>query len=75
MAHTCAGRVILHSCYPYGLWSASTESTGEGGTPAFLLSPRKRSAKLRLTTLDGLLIEMDFLVSLLLFCLKTFPFL
>ena len=40
MAHACAGRVILHSCYPYGLWSASTESTGEGGTPAFLLSLR-----------------------------------
>ena len=37
MAHTCAGRVILHSCYPYGLWSASTESTGEGGTPAFFV--------------------------------------
>ena len=33
-AHNCAGRVSLHSCFPQRLWTAPTESTGEGGTPA-----------------------------------------
>ena len=38
--HTsCAGRVFLHSCFQQRSWSASQESTGEGGTPALLLSP------------------------------------
>ena len=29
-----AGRVSLHPCFPLGLSTASTEITGEGGTPA-----------------------------------------
>lgn len=36
-AHTCAGRVFLHSCFQTGLWSASVESTGEGDTPALFV--------------------------------------
>ena len=34
MADQSAGRVSLHSCFPQGLWTAYTEITGEGGTPA-----------------------------------------
>lgn len=33
----CAGRAILHWRFPHGLWSASDENAGEGGTPAFRL--------------------------------------
>ena len=38
MADQSAGRVSLHPCFPKGLWTASTEITGEGGTPALFLS-------------------------------------
>ena len=40
LAHALCRACFLHSCCPYGLWSATTESTGEGGTPALLLSLR-----------------------------------
>ena len=40
LADQSAGRVSLHPCFPLGLWTASTEITGEGGTPALFLSPR-----------------------------------
>ena len=40
MAHGCAGRVFRHSCFLQGLWSATTENTGEGGTPACFLPLR-----------------------------------
>ena len=53
LAHLCAGRVILHSCFQQRLWSASPENTGEGGTPALLLSPRVK--------FGGNVIEKDFL--------------
>ena len=46
-AHTCAGRVFLHSCFQTGLWSASLESTGEGGTPALFLLPSEKEAERR----------------------------
>ena len=42
LAHICAGRVVLHSCFQQGLWSASPENTGEGDTPAlFVVSERE----------------------------------
>ena len=44
LAHICAGRVVLHSCFQQGLWSASPESTGEGDTPALFVS-RKTEVK------------------------------
>ena len=34
MADQSAGRVSLHPCFRQGLWMASVEITGEGGTPA-----------------------------------------
>ena len=34
MADQSAGRVSLHPCFRQGLWTASLEITGEGGTPA-----------------------------------------
>ena len=34
LADQSAGRVSLHPCFPLGLWTASVENTGEGGTPA-----------------------------------------
>ena len=42
MADQSAGRVSLHSCFPQGLWTAYTEITGEGGTPALSLSPKRK---------------------------------
>ena len=39
MADQSAGRVSLHPCFLKGLWTASTEITGEGGTPALFLPP------------------------------------
>ena len=42
LAHICAGRVVLHSCFQQGLWLVSPENTGEGDTPALLLSPRRK---------------------------------
>ena len=42
MADQSAGRVSLHPCFPLGLSTASTEITGEGGTPAFFLLPKRR---------------------------------
>ena len=39
MADQSAGRVSLHPCFRFGLWTASVEITGEGGTPALSLSP------------------------------------
>ena len=44
-ADPSAGRVSLHPCFPNGLWTASTEITGEGGTPALSLSPRMRKGE------------------------------
>ena len=38
MADQSAGRVSLHPCFLVGLWTASVEITGEGGTPALFLS-------------------------------------
>ena len=37
MADESAGRVSLHPCFRQWLWSASLESTGEGGTPALFV--------------------------------------
>ena len=37
MAEQSAGRVSLHPCFRQGLWTASLEITGEGGTPALFL--------------------------------------
>ena len=39
MAEQSAGRVSLHPCFQVRLWTASTEITGEGGTPALFLPP------------------------------------
>ena len=40
MADQSAGRVSLHLCFHNGLWTASAEITGEGGTPALFVSGR-----------------------------------
>ena len=45
MADQSAGRVSLHPCFPQGLWTAYTEITGEGGTPALFLSPIERDRR------------------------------
>ena len=43
MAGQSAGRVSLHPCFHLGLWSASVENTGEGGTPALFVSKTKET--------------------------------
>ena len=43
MADQSAGRVSLHPCFPLGLWTASVENTGEGGTPALFTSREKET--------------------------------
>ena len=44
MADQSAGRVSLHPCFPLGLWTASTEITGEGDTPALFCLQQKEGA-------------------------------
>ena len=65
MADQSAGRVSLHSCFPLGLWTASTEITGEGGTPAlFCLQDRRVNAmgKLSKTTVVILAVMIGMLI-------------
>ena len=65
MADQSAGRVSLHSCFPLGLWTASTEITGEGGTPAlFCLQDRRVEAmsKLSKTTVVVLAVMIGMLI-------------
>ena len=42
MADPSAGRVSLHPCFHNGLWTASSEITGEGGTPALFCFHQKQ---------------------------------
>ena len=42
MADQSAGRVSLHPCFHFGLSTASTEITGEGGTPALFCHRRTK---------------------------------
>ena len=52
-AHALCRACLLHPCFPQGLWSASQESTGEGGTPAFYcLRWRLRIGKDNLCSLE-----------------------
>ena len=53
---------FLHPCYPYGLWSATTESTGEGGTPAFCCLRENYGGDMMNARENGILLYNDFIV-------------